>query len=96
MASKVLNLREERKRLIRQMVVDGGPGWAEQSKPGTFACHELLDRTSLIANNLETYVLSHPACVQNERWFALAEQAVTALRDLYQQVGEAHLQAEER
>jgi hypothetical protein len=40
---------------------------------------------------VEQYVLSHPACAQNQDWFALADQAVSALRELYQRIGEAHL-----
>ena len=40
---------------------------------------------------LEQYILIHPACVQNKNWFALAEQAVVSLRDLYQQIGAEHL-----
>jgi hypothetical protein len=63
----------------------------EQYKPGSFGCHELLDRTSLAADFVERYVRSHPACVQDPDWFALAEQAVTALQELYQRVGAAHL-----
>jgi hypothetical protein len=40
---------------------------------------------------VEQYVLSHPACAQNQEWFALADQAVTALRELYQRIGAVHL-----
>lgn len=40
---------------------------------------------------VEQYVLSHPACAQKADWFALAEQAVAALRELYQRIGEEHL-----
>ena len=82
---------QERQHLADELLADHGPRWAEQYKPGSFGCHELLDRTSLVADLVEQQVLSHPACVQNPDWFALAEQAVTALRELYQQVGAAHL-----
>jgi hypothetical protein len=44
-----------------------------------------------MADTVEQYVLNHPACVQNKDWFALAEQAVGALRELYQQIGAEHL-----
>ena len=37
------------------------------------------------------HVRTHPACVQNREWFALAEQAVVALHELYQRIGAAHL-----
>ena len=73
---------------------DEGPDWAEQHKPGSFGCHELLDRTALAVDLLERYVLSHRACVQNPDWYRLAEKAADALHELYQQVGEAHLSAQ--
>jgi hypothetical protein len=38
---------------------------------------------------VDNYVLTHPACVQNQEWFALAEQALDALMDLYQRIGVA-------
>ena len=63
----------------------------EDFKPGSFGCHELLDRTSIAADTLEQFVLSHPACIQNPDWYALADKAVTALRELYQRIGAEHL-----
>jgi hypothetical protein len=90
-AIKELDPEQERQRLADEMTADNGPDWSEEYKPGTFGCHELLDRTSLAADVVEQYVLSHPACVQNQDWFTLAEQAVAALRELYQRVGEQHL-----
>ena len=87
-----LDPKKERRRLLKEMAAEYGPDWSEQYKPGSFGCHELLDRTSLVADTVERHVLTHPACVQNEEWFALAERAVTALRDLYQRVGEAHVE----
>jgi hypothetical protein len=85
------DVEQERQQRADELQADYGPHWAEQYKPGSFGCHELLDRTSLVADLVEQQVLSHPACVQNPEWFALAEQAVVALRELYQQVGAAHL-----
>jgi hypothetical protein len=70
------------------------PQESEDYKPGSFGCHELLDRTNLVADNLEEWILSHPACVQNAEWYALADRAVTALRELYQRIGAEHLEAE--
>lgn len=87
---KALNTEQERQQLIDEFNADS-PDWAEQAKPGSFGCHELLDRTALVADTLEQYILTHPACVQNKEWFALAHQAVVALRELYQQVGADHL-----
>ncbi len=93
-AAKAIDMEQERQQRIDELTAEHGPQWPEQYKPGSFGCHELLDRTSLAANLVEQYVLSHPACAQNRDWFALAEQAVAALRELYQRVGEEHLDCE--
>jgi hypothetical protein len=69
--------------------------WAEQYKPGSFGCHELLDRTAMFAAMVEQEIQTHPACVANPEWFQLAEQAAAALRELYQQIGAEHLTADE-
>ena len=88
---RALDLKDERRRLIEEMVAEHGPEWSKPYQPGTFGCHELLDRTSVVADMVERDILSHPACVQNQGWFALAEKAVSALQELYQQIGKAHL-----
>ena len=89
--TKALDPKEQRRQLIDEMVAEHGADWPEQYKPGSFGCHELLDRTSLIADTVDRHVLSHPTCVQNEEWFALAEKASAALWELYQRIGESHL-----
>ena len=50
---KAINTEQERQQLIDAFSADQGPGWAQQSKPGSFGCHELLDRTALVADMLE-------------------------------------------
>jgi hypothetical protein len=84
-ASKMSDTEEFR----QQLLADHGPNLDEQYSIGSFGCHELLDRTFLVANMVDNYVLTHPACVQNQEWFALAEQALDALMDLYQRIGVA-------
>jgi hypothetical protein len=91
---RILDREDERRQLIEELIVQEGPDWAEQHKPGSFGCHELLDRTAFAADLLERYVLAHPACLGNEDWHRLAEQAADALQELYQRVGEAHLSAQ--
>ena len=90
-SAKALDRERERQQHIDGLIAEHGPQWFEPYKPGSCGCHELLDRTSMAGDIVEQYVLSHPACVQNQDWFVLADQAVTALRELYQLVGEAHL-----
>src|SRR5262245_48522217 len=89
--TKALDMEREPQQRIAEMIAEHGPQWSEPYKPGSFGCHELLDRTSMAADIVEQYVLSHPACAQNKDWFALADQAVAALRELYQRRGAEHL-----
>jgi hypothetical protein len=82
---------KDRLQRIEELNADHDPGWWDEYRPGSFGCHELLDRTSLAMNALDEWVLSHPACVGNEEWFALVQRAFDALYELYQGVGAAHL-----
>ena len=94
--TKTLDSCDERQQLLDELNEEYGMNWVEQYTPGSFGCHELLDRTMLVADLVERFVLSHPSCVQNPDWFELAEQAVTALQTLYQQVGAAHMDDNDR
>jgi len=77
--------------LLTELSIEHGLNWSDQYKPGSFGCHELLDRTLLAAEMVERQVLTHPAWARDREWYALAEKAVTALQELYQRVGAAHL-----
>lgn len=83
----------ERLELAGELLADEGPEWAEKYKPGSYGCHELLDRTSQLMDSVDRFVLSHPACIADPGWFTLAEQAHAALFELYQSVGAVHLEA---
>src|SRR4051812_47422924 len=93
-AAKALGREEERQQRMDELVAEHGPDWLGPYEPGTFGCHELLDRTAMVGDIVEGSILSHPACVQNRDWFALAEQAVSSLRELYHRIGEKHLDIE--
>ncbi len=71
------------------------PGWETRYGPGSFGCHELLDRVLLLGDLVEGQVLEHPACALQAEWYHLAAQAVEALRELYQRIGAEHLAAED-
>ena len=71
------------------------PGWEARYEPGSFGCHELLDRVMLLGDLVEGQVLEHPACALQPEWSHLAAQAVEALRELYQQIGAQHLAVED-
>ncbi len=49
-AMKDLNTEQERQQLTDEFNADHGPDWVEQAKPGSFGCHELLDRKALVAD----------------------------------------------
>lgn len=91
--SAVLEVEQQRQKAIAELISENGANWMTDYKPGTFGCHELLDRTIRAAEMVESSILEHPACVQNAEWYALAERAVAALNLLYQNVGAAHLSA---
>lgn len=84
------DVENDRRQLLGEMDAEYGPEWSQLNAPGSFGCHELLDRTNLIGDLVEESVLNHPACIGNPEWFALASQAVEALRELYQTIGEDH------
>jgi hypothetical protein len=86
---------QDRQRLLAEFQAENDANWQEQYQSGSFGCHELLDRTTLVADMLEQHVLSHPACFSNAEWYALAEQAVAALRELYQRIGAEHLSVQD-
>ena len=83
----------DRRQLMGELDSELGEGWAEENKPGTFGCHELMDRVSFLADALDNMLLAHPALAQNAAWYALAGQAASALQELYQRVGAEHLGA---
>jgi len=92
--TELTEVEQERRRRLDELAAEYGAGLAEQYGPGSFGCHELLDRTSWVGDNVEEAILNHPSCAMNPEWYALAEQAVAALRALYQRVGADHLDAE--
>jgi len=85
---------QARQERATELNTEQGVEWADAYRPGSFGCHELLDRTALVGDTVEQYVLSHPACAANAEWYALADQAASALRELYQRIGAAHVDAE--
>jgi hypothetical protein len=88
-------IEQERQMRARQLSGESGEEWMEDYRPGSAGCHELLDRTALLADMLERHVLAHPACIARPEWYLLAEQAAAAVHALYQHVGAEHLGAEE-
>jgi hypothetical protein len=89
--NKAPDTEQDRKELLRDLKTEHGATWSEQYKPGSYGCHELLDRVLMIAEMTDAHVRSHPACVLDREWYALADKATTALHELYQRIGAKHL-----
>jgi len=90
-APKPTDTEQDRQQRLDELREDYGLDWVGQYKPGSFGCHELLDRVAMAVDLAERQLLSHPSCVQNAEWYALAEQAFSALHNLYQKIEDAHL-----
>ncbi len=87
-----LDLERDRQQRLRDLAENGTEPTLDEFRPGTFGCHELLDRTDCLVRLIDGWILSHPACLQRPEWFALADQALDLLAELYQQVGAEHLE----
>ena len=72
---------------LESLISEEGRLWLEGFSAGSLGSHELLDRTNLVGDLLEQYILNHPACLKHPRWYQLADRAVSTLRDLYQSIG---------
>ncbi len=93
-AVKDTTFETERQDELKDFLQEEGQKALEQFSPGTHGCHELLDRTAMVSDLLNRFIVSHPACLQNAEWYTLARQAADALHNLYQQVGTAQLEDE--
>ncbi len=83
--------RQELREQFEAVGAEQGPGWEDRYRPGSFGCHEFLDRVNLLGDLVEGQVLGHPACALRAEWYELAARAAEALRELYQRVGSEHL-----
>lgn len=63
----------------------------DNCKPGSFGCHEILDRTLLAQEIVDEYILNHPSIEYKKKWVKLAEKASNALAALYQDIGKEHM-----
>ena len=85
------DLESERQELLQRLASDLTSYSRTEYDPGSFGCHELLDRTSLVLDLLERHIAEHPACLQQPSWFALARAAAGSMSQLYREIGSLHL-----
>lgn len=53
----------------------------------TFGQHEAMDRSFILAENVESYLRKHPYILLNPRAYLLATLATLTLHELYQECG---------
>jgi hypothetical protein len=61
--------------------------------PGTFLCHELMDRLTLTQQLFWNLIAGHPSCFMNEEWFTKATVIWSLLSELETEVMEQHGEA---
>lgn len=60
----------------------------ESVKPGyDYLTHEALHMASFLEDAIEKQLCDHPAILDNDEWFKLAEGAMISLQKLYQKIG---------
>ncbi len=64
---------------------------AANFEPGSVGCHEALHMASVFMDSVDRHLAEHPAVLAVPEWFRLAEEASTALFNLYQAIGDRHL-----
>ena len=62
--------------------------------PGSYGCQEALHLATVFGALVERELTEHNAIRQNPEWLALAEKSCTALYELYQKIGEVHLETD--
>jgi hypothetical protein len=61
--------------------------------PGSQGCHEALHTTYMLADILSKHLSEHPAILSHPEWKARVDRAAEELEALYQEIGAAHLDA---
>ncbi len=77
---------ERRHDLLCELEIEEPERWV----PGSFGCHELLDRIHIVGNQFESIIVRHPSCVLKPEWFSAACQILDQMEELYQKVGAEH------
>lgn len=64
------------------------------NRPGSFGCHEVLQMASVFSDSVDRHLCEHPAILADPNWYRLAHEAQLALWNLYQAIGEKHLNSD--
>lgn len=73
-----------------ELVFDTPESIHNRYKPGSYGCHELVDRIYVLYDTLDSKVLDHPSIDFVEGWRELAQEAFDKLMELYRIVAIKH------
>jgi len=85
---------EDRKEAL-DSVRETFPTDLDQFAPGSFGYFELIDRSMILYETWDEYILNHPSTVLNEEVYTLAHQINSLLHEFYQRVAIADSYAAE-
>jgi hypothetical protein len=67
----------------------------DQTGMNNYSRHEVLHMAAFLMRAVSEELVEHEAIKAQPEWLALAEQAETALFELYQAIGQEHLSGED-
>jgi hypothetical protein len=65
---------------------------AKKSKLTELHYHEALDRSSILSNMIDNYLIQHPVCKLDKEVAVLVEEAATKLYQAYQLIGQRSIE----
>lgn len=87
-----MDKRDEYAECDRLMLVANAAGSFDEShKPGSFGFHEALDRTYLVSEHWESFIMGHPSVFLDAELYREANTILTAVTNFYSKLGQKHL-----
>ena len=80
---------EEDRQRILALANENFNGEAEVHRrfdPGTHGSHEAADRTFIMIENIESYILNHPTVAMNKECFRMVHEAHQLLYEVYNNI----------
>ena len=80
---------EQERQQILAAAAENFDGEAEVHRrfdPGTFGSHEAADRTFMMIENIESYIMNHPTVAMNEECFKKVHTAHQLLYEVYNKI----------
>lgn len=83
--------RDEYAESDRLMLVAKAAGSFDEShKPGSFGFHEALDRTYLVTEHWDSFILGHPSVFLDAELYREANSILASIANFYSKLGQKH------